>query len=141
MSACGRMMAGVQELSIAVTGLPPAKNEAKSMLAAGHGHSPRVLALLQAVQEAVTEEELLFPAESLGMELVVTSPAVPPSDATNYLGGVADVLEDKAHRGDLTHLGPLAKVALYGKRQPTARGELPLGCRCSDRLSASGWRR
>jgi hypothetical protein len=35
------------------------------------------------------------------------------SDATNYLGGVADVLEDKGHRGALQHLGDLAAVALY----------------------------
>jgi hypothetical protein len=37
-----------------------------------------------------------------------------PSDATNYLGGIADVLEDKRQRGDLLHLGELAGIALYG---------------------------
>ena len=42
----------MQELSIAVPGLPPAKSEAKSMLAAGHGHESRVVALLDSVQKA-----------------------------------------------------------------------------------------
>jgi hypothetical protein len=50
---------------------------------------------------------------SLGLELIVTSPAPPPSDATNYLGGVADVLEDKGSRGDMAHLGEFAHFALY----------------------------
>lgn len=104
----------VHDYSIKVPGLPPAKNEAKSMLASGHGHSERVLALLKAVQSAVEGTTIPFPEESLALELVVTSPTAPPSDATNYLGGVADVLEDKTHRGDLSHLGSVAHVALYG---------------------------
>jgi hypothetical protein len=48
------------------------------------------------------------------LELILMSPAPPPSDATNYLGGVADVLEDKKRRGDLAHLGELADFTLYG---------------------------
>ena len=103
----------MQELSITVPGLPPAKNEAKSMLAAGHVHAKRVLALLAAVQAAAKRQPLFFATESLGLELVLVSPTAPPSDATNFLGGVADVLEDKAHRGPLAHLGPLADIALY----------------------------
>jgi hypothetical protein len=39
----------------------------------------------------------------------------PPNDATTYLGGIADVLEGKAHRGTHDHLGDLAGVALYDK--------------------------
>jgi hypothetical protein len=35
------------------------------------------------------------------------------SDATNYLGGIADVLEVKAQRGALPHLNELQTVALY----------------------------
>jgi hypothetical protein len=104
----------VQDVSIEVAGLPPAKNEAKSMLASGHVYSERVLALLSAVQSAVEGDSIRFPEESLALDLVLVSPTAPPSDATNYLGGVADVLEDKTHRGDLSHLGSLADVALYG---------------------------
>jgi pimeloyl-ACP methyl ester carboxylesterase len=36
-----------------------------------------------------------------------------PADATNFLGGIADVLEEKSHRGLLDHLEALAKVWLY----------------------------
>ncbi len=83
------------------------------MLTAGHVHAERVLALLAAVHAAAERQSLFFSTESLGLKLVVVSPTAPPSDATNFLGGVADVLEDKAHRGPLAHLGPLADVALY----------------------------
>lgn len=48
------------------------------------------------------------------MELVLRAPVNPPSDATNYLGGVGDVLETKTRRGVLEHLGALADVAVYG---------------------------
>jgi hypothetical protein len=54
-----------------------------------------------------------FGRERLGLELVVVAPSQPPSDATNYLGGVADVLEAKGRRGALEHLRELAAVALY----------------------------
>jgi hypothetical protein len=37
----------------------------------------------------------------------------PPADATNFLGGVGDVLEAKGHRGLLDHLGELVRVGLY----------------------------
>src|SRR6267154_2695935 len=104
----------MREIMIEVSGYPPAKNEAKSMLAPGHVHAERVLVLLQAASnEAGLGGAVCFPDESLGLELVLTSPAPPPSDATNYLGGVADVLENKGHRGELAHLGQLARFALY----------------------------
>src|SRR5437870_8160881 len=34
------------------------------------------------------------------------------SDATNYLGGVVDVLEDKRRRGELEHLGGLGDTPM-----------------------------
>jgi hypothetical protein len=89
-------LSGMAEVSFEVEGLPPAKNEAKSMLAAGHVYAERVLALLEAAAAAPT-----FGGARLGLELVVTAPVPLPSDATNYLGGVADVLEAKEHRGAL----------------------------------------
>lgn len=55
----------------------------------------------------------MFGSAALGLELIVYSPAEPPSDATNYLGGVCDVLEVKDRRGALPHLGELVDVALY----------------------------
>ncbi|SCL31410.1 hypothetical protein GA0074694_5977 [Micromonospora inyonensis] len=103
------------EISFVVQGLPPAKNEAKSMLASGHVYADRVLALLRAAREAVGEgQKPLFPDGPLTLDVSLESPTEPPSDATNYLGGIADVLEAKQHRGALEHLGDLAFVALYG---------------------------
>jgi hypothetical protein len=43
----------VREIGFSVAGYPPAKNEAKSMLAAGHMYADRVLVLLQAARGAV----------------------------------------------------------------------------------------
>jgi hypothetical protein len=107
-------VAAVHEISFSVDGYPPAKNEAKSMLAPGHVYADRVLELLRAARNAVGDaSQPLFPTEPLGLELVVTAATDPASDATNYLGGVGDVLEAKARRGVLEHLGDLAQVALY----------------------------
>jgi hypothetical protein len=54
-----------------------------------------------------------FPEVSLGLELVLTSPGAAAVGCDELLGGGPDVLEDKAHRGDLAHLGDLAHFALY----------------------------
>lgn len=97
---------GNDEVRFTVEGLPPAKNEAKSMLAAGHPYADRVLHLLRAAGEATPgAKPPLFGKDALGLELIVYSPSEPPSDATNYLGGVGDVLEAKDRRGVLIHLG------------------------------------
>jgi len=104
----------MREIQFAVPDFPPAKSEAKSMLAVGHGHAPRVMALLRAAREAVGDAaQPLFPTEPLGLELIVESLDQPLSDATNYLGGVADVLEAKGRRGALPHLAELESIALY----------------------------
>ncbi len=103
------------EIQFVVADYPPAKNEAKSMLAAGHQHADRVVALLDAASRALPAHTSspLFGSSPLGLELIIVAPTPPPSDATNYLGGVADVLEAKTRRGDLPHLGGLAALALY----------------------------
>ncbi len=41
----------MREVSFTVAGLPPAKNEALSMLGVGHGHAERVRALLVAAPQ------------------------------------------------------------------------------------------
>lgn len=108
----------MREIRITVAGSPPAKNEAKSMLAAGHVHQPRVMALLLAAREALGDHaEPAFPTGPLGLELTIESPDEPLADATNFLGGVADVLEAKGRRGALPHLADLASVAVYGNDQ------------------------
>lgn len=103
-----------RELFLIVEGWPPAKNEAKSMLAVGHSHADRVLGLLSAAEQAIADQPSpLYGSDALGLELVLQSPVEPPSDATNYLGGVGDVLEAKVRRGALPHLGELVHVVLY----------------------------
>jgi len=103
------------EVTLRVNGWPPAKNEAKSLLSAGHSHAVRVTALLEAALHATEGQRgaAVFRSRPIGLELTVSSPNEPPADATNFLGGVGDVLEVKDGRGLLEHLGDLACVGLY----------------------------
>jgi hypothetical protein len=104
----------VDEVRLTVRGYPPAKNEALSMLGAGHPHSPRVVALLEAA-EAASETLAFLPFEGpIGLDVTLHAPTGrDPWDATNYLGGIGDVLEDKRRRGPPPHLGKLGGVSLY----------------------------
>jgi hypothetical protein len=64
-----------EEVRLAVEGWPPAKNEAKSMLAAGHVHADRVVRLLEAARVAgATAAVPVFGRAPLGLELVLRSP-------------------------------------------------------------------
>ncbi len=85
------------------------------MLGAKHSHAPRVTALLEAVETAIESGASSLRGEPIGMEVVLRCRRdLLRSDATNYLGGIADVLEEKGHRtGQLDHLGELTSVALY----------------------------
>jgi len=104
-----------REVTLRVDGWPPAKNEAKSLLSAGHSHADRVIKLLEAAQQASVNHSVavLYGSRPIGLELTVSSPAEPTADATNFLGGVGDVLEVRDRRGLLEHLGDLANVGLY----------------------------
>lgn len=86
------------------------------MLGAGHSHAPRVRLLLETARQAcATQGFVPIETSPVGLDVVLYSPAGQNrADATNYLGGIADVLENKAHRGALDHLGDLAGVWLYG---------------------------
>ena len=95
----GATVVCVAELSFEVDDLPPTKNEAKSLLAPRHTPASRVRALLVAAKQAMDfEPGPLFPRQPLALEVVVGSPRRPKSDATNYLGGIGDVLQDKVNR-------------------------------------------
>jgi hypothetical protein len=109
----------VNQISFSVSGYPPAKSEAKSMLSAGHQHATRVRLLLEAAERALREHAFApVETEQIALDLVVhAAPGQSPWDATNYLGGVADVLEDKSRRGSLPHIGDLASVWLYRNDQ------------------------
>ena len=99
------------EVTLEVDGWPPTNAEAKSLLAADHPHAERVRALLRAAQA----HGWTTTAADIGLDLVVRGPARPASDATNYLGAVGDVLQEKVsqHNLNVSHLADLAMVALY----------------------------
>jgi len=108
-------VSAVNEISFAVEGFPPAKNEALSMLGTGHSHAPRVRLLLEAARRACVEHAFV-PVEKgyVSLDVVLRATADEAAwDATNYLGGIADVLEDKSHRCAIEHLRDLADVWLY----------------------------
>jgi hypothetical protein len=87
----------VPEISLSVAGYPPAKNEALSMLGEGHSHAPRIRALLVAAKAAMLKDPLFVPVQhdAVALDVVVHAGAANDTwDATNYLGGIADVLEN-----------------------------------------------
>ena len=103
-------------IRLTVDGWPPAKGEARSMFAKCHPHRPCVRALLEAAAEALAGSQW-DPRERrpIGLDLVVVESATGSRlpDATNLLGGVADVLQANRVNADLSHLGKLAYVSLY----------------------------
>jgi hypothetical protein len=110
----------LSEITIRVAGRPPPKSEAKSVFAQGGKYEPRVKALLEAAREEITRLAFQgFGSTKLRLDVEVhTGPGDPPWDATNYLGGIADVLESKTKRliaqpGSIDHFGDLAQVGLY----------------------------
>lgn len=107
----------MNQIRIEVDGIPPAKNEAVSLLGKGHRHIDRVRALLAAAHyTASTRGFRPFQQVSLRMEVTVYAPdGMMLPDATNLLGGISDTLQArKPHvRRPLDHLGELAAVHLY----------------------------
>jgi hypothetical protein len=108
------MTSAPPQVTFDVAGYPPAKDGALSIFGAGHGHAPRVRLLLEAARRAC-QEQAFVPVETgaVAVDVVVRGPGQPPGDATNYLGGIGDVLEDKVSRTSLDHLGDLATVRLF----------------------------
>ena len=90
-------------------------DEALSVLGAGHSHAERVVDLLTAARFSIEADEFVpCAAEPVGSDIALYAPVDrDPRDATNYLGGIADVLEDKSYRGSLGHLGELRRVSVY----------------------------
>lgn len=103
------------QIVLTIPGLPPAKNEAKSLLGQGHSHLNRVTALLTEARRALEANGCQrFGSDLVGMSVRIFAPSGElPGDATNYLGGIGDVLEAKSRRGSLPHLGDLELVSLF----------------------------
>jgi hypothetical protein len=107
---------GVVEIAFDVPGWPPIKNEAKSLLSGSHEQHQSVRMLLEAAAAASRRTGWTMATEDIALDVIVRAPSGrPPGDATNYLGGIGDVLQDKSHpiNIDLSHLGVLQAVALY----------------------------
>ncbi len=85
------------------------------MLGESHPHRPRVVALLEEAGRSMLSTVWdSREARPIGLELVVVAPSqAPASDATNYLGGVADVLQANRVNAALAHLGETATTTLY----------------------------
>ncbi|MDE2801638.1 MAG: hypothetical protein OXK21_01985 [Chloroflexota bacterium] len=84
------------EIRFTVEGWPPIKGEALSMFNRAHGQHERVKALLEAATAALQGSSWNRREERpIGLELIIReAPAQSmPADATNALGGVADVLQ------------------------------------------------
>ncbi|MEW2144182.1 hypothetical protein AB0869_15360 [Micromonospora vinacea] len=99
-----------------VAGVPPIKNEALSLFAANHRQRERVERLLTAAVTAAKQAGWTSARDDVELDVTLRSPTRrPPGDATNFLGGIADVLQGrKASQGvDLSHLGELAGFALF----------------------------
>ncbi|MFV2020236.1 hypothetical protein [Micromonospora sp. LOL_023] len=103
-------------LAFDVPGLPPVKNQALSMFTAGSRQALRVRMLLTAACDAAQRTGWTPLTEPVALEVVVRRPHRHHlGDATNFLGGIGDVLQDK-HRvppGSVAHLGVLVDVALF----------------------------
>src|SRR6266542_3914261 len=105
------------EIVLMVEGLPPAKSEASSMLSFKHAHSTRVRELLLAARQAIASQDLAPLVGPIGLDVVISVAQVGMrTNATNFLGGIADVLQAKtaiSKLWSLDHLGDLAGVWLY----------------------------
>jgi hypothetical protein len=118
----GRRVVNVPIIVFALQGLPPLKGEATSLFNPKHGQASRVRALLEAARALVQERG--FPGFSRGVPLrldlqIFCRSGTVPGDGTNYLGGIADVLQarktQQAHAvpGAQAVYGDLLKVSLY----------------------------
>lgn len=95
--------------------MPLIKNEAKSLLCAARKQARQVRSLLESARAAANSAGWKCAPGLVSLELVVRGNGRPPGDATNYLGGVADVLQAKK---DPVMIGPwpprrASRVALY----------------------------
>jgi len=107
-------MSGPDVIEFEVKGLPPKKSEAKSLFAADHPKADRVAALLKAARDAVQRVDWETATGRVALDLIIYCPDRPDGDATNFLGGVADVLQATAPLNmDVAHLQDLAVIGLY----------------------------
>lgn len=104
----------MRPIRLRIDGHPPAKSEALSILGPNHPHADRVVRLLEAARGFLADHpDAGCGDKPIRMEVVVGVSPTTRSDATNYLGGIGDVLQRKGLRGSLPHLGELAGIHLF----------------------------
>lgn len=102
------------EIVLRVSGLPPAKGEAVSMFGQRHAHAGRIRRLLEAAQHEISSPTFRPFTGPIALDVTLTAPPdQEPWDATNYLGGIADALQQKGLSPLTEHLGALRDVYLY----------------------------
>ena len=90
------------EIEFVVDGFPPIKNEALSLMSPTHGQAGPVSALRSAARQATGEH---FDPWTGPIAIEVTIYGDPPGDATNYLGGIGDVLQTRRSNLEPTEFG------------------------------------
>jgi Holliday junction resolvase RusA-like endonuclease len=116
----------MRKLEFSVPGQPPIKNEATSVVEnPRHGYASQARDLLAAAEKEIRRVAWQPAAGRIGLEMIIFKPDDPAPDpkrrrpdATNYLGSIGDLLEDKLPResirpGCLDHLGPLKHVTVF----------------------------
>ncbi len=113
-------MSDQSRITFTVGGRSPSKAGSPSDLGPRSRHPERVVALLEAARDEMRRTGCRgFGGAPVRLEVEIrTGPGEAPWDSTNLLGGIADVLDSKAHKqlaqpGLLDHLGGLVDVALY----------------------------
>ncbi|MFY1699654.1 MULTISPECIES: hypothetical protein [unclassified Solwaraspora] len=103
-------------LTFEVPGLPPLRSPALSIFTAGSRQATRVRTLLTAACDAAQRTGWTPLTAPVALGVVVRRPPEQHlGEATNFLCGIGDVLQDK-HRvppGSVAHLGVLVDVALF----------------------------
>ena len=106
----------MDEICLSVNGWPPKKGQDYSVFNEKNPDHRRIFPLLEEARRALSGSKW-NPRErrDVGLELVVVdAPTQPyPSDGTNWLGGVADVLQYSRPNVDTSILGDLAGISLY----------------------------
>jgi hypothetical protein len=108
------LQATTNEVEFEVGGvLPPIKNEALSLFNEKHGCREQVIALLTAAAAAMAGRQPLTAPVRLGVEIYC--PDRGHGDATNYLGGICDVLQASAFKQSIVYLqeAGLADVSVF----------------------------
>jgi hypothetical protein len=105
----------MNRIAFEVSGYPPAKSDGLFILDASHPHAPRVDLLLETASKAQIEQ-VFKPIEEEWVKLDVMlfdATGQDPYDATSYLSGIVEALEEKSVLGGIEHLGELSTVWLY----------------------------